>query len=185
MSAYRPFDRVFEPAALTSIVVDLEEAKDHERIPSSRDDLAMQSFLTAAQDRVERISHRLLTARACVLRLMMTPGGSDPIELPGGIVASITSVTVDGVAVTGCTCYGDSPARLYPAAAWPVAIGTVYPVVVTYVAGYATIPQSLRVAIKMLAGEMNNRREVATEDAVHLAPFTADSLIELYRIESI
>lgn len=184
--SYRPIDRVFEPAALSpTMLVPLAALKEHLRVFHTRDNANLTAYILAAQGIVERSAQRLLSPRPCVLRLNALPCASDPVELPGGAVASITSVTVDGTPVTGCLAFGDSPARLYPAAPWPAVVGTVYPVVISYVAGYATPPDALLAAVKMIAGELSLHRETSTTEKPYEVSYAADSLIALHRIRPI
>lgn len=181
MTALRPFDRVFTPAALTTLVVPVAAIKAHLNVVSSRDDDLIQAYGLAAQEIVERTTGRLVSARACTLLLNGIPS-DDPIELPGGPV-TLTSVVIDGTTITGCTVYGDSPARLYPADSWPAVSGSVYPVVITYTAGYANLPAALATAIKIMVADLYDRRESATPDQAYASPYAASELMRLYRIK--
>ena len=180
--AYRPFDRVFTPADLAASLLDMEDLLDHLNRPPQRDNDLIESYAVAAQNIVERETGRLLSSRACTLKLNGLPA-SDPIELPGGIVNTLTSVVVDGTTITGCAVHGDSPARLYPSDTWPAVVGTVYPVVISYVAGYTTIPGALATAIKIIVADLYDRRESVTPDQAHASPFAAKELMRFYRIK--
>lgn len=182
MTFQRPYDRVFQCADLTTNVVTAAALKAHLNVVSTRDDDVILSYGLAAQNIVERTTGRLLTSRACTLKLQ---GFSDDtgVELPGGVVNSLTSVIVDGATVTGCTVYGDSPARVFPATSWPGVTGTLYPVVISYMAGFTTIPTALVTAIKIIVADLYDRRESVTTDQAHVSPFAASELMRLYRIK--
>ena len=180
--AYRPYTRIFTPTALTTSPVQLGSMRDHLRVTENSEDGEIAAQIMAATDAVERKTNRLLQSRSAVLRLMDLPSGQEPIELPGGVVSSVTSMTVDGVAVTGMTAVGDSPALLIPAADWPTVTGEGYPVVITYVVGYVTVPQSLVYAIKLLAADLFSRRNNSDEAQLHEVPLSAQALIDDYRI---
>jgi hypothetical protein len=108
-----------------------------------------------------------------------------PVELPGGEVGSITSVTADDLSVSGVTFFGDSPAVLLPGAEWPVVTGKGYPVVVIYEAGFAICPPDLKAAIKILAAELFERRANSEEGPINEVPLSASVLIEPWRIRPI
>ena len=182
--AYRPYTRIFTPAALTVAPVTLQAMKDHLRVTHDLENGDIEAQIMAATGAVERRTNRLLQSRSAVLRLTCMPSGQEPIELPGGVVSSITSVTVDGVAVTGATSVGDSPALLIPAEDWPTATGEGYPVVITYVVGYSTVPMALIYAVKLLVADLYSRRNNSDEVALHEVPLSAQSLIDDYRIRN-
>ena len=180
--AYRPISRIFTPAALTVSPVTLQAMKGHLRVTYAQEDAEIEAYILAATDAVERKTKRLLQSRSAVLRLACMPTGQEPIELPGGTVASVTSVTVDGVAVTGATAVGDSPAVLAPAADWPAAVAEGYPVVITYVVGYTVVPQALIHAIKLLAADLFMRRNNSDEASLAEIPMSAGYLMDDFRI---
>lgn len=174
--------RVFTAAALTTSPVTIQSMRDHLRVTYDFEDGEIASYIMAATATVEKKTNRLLQSRSCVLRLTCLPIGQEPVELPGGQVTSITSVLVDGVAVTGATAIGDSPALLIPAADWPTATGEGYPVVITYVAGYATAPQGLVHAIKLIGADLFTRRNNSDEAALRDVPISAQYLMDDLRI---
>lgn len=184
MAAIRPIDRVFQAAELTTLIVPLIDLKAHLNVVHIQDDELITGYAVAAQNIVERTTGRLLSSRACTLKLMNLPT-DDPVELPGGVVNSLTSVTVDGVAVTGCAVHGDSPARLYPASSWPGVNGAIYPVIISYTAGYTTPPGALKAAVSIIVADMYDRRESVTPDAANPSPYAAIELMRLYRIRPI
>lgn len=180
--AYRPRTRICTSAALTAGVVDLFELKEHLRVTHNEEDAYITGLGIAATLAVERWVQRLLTVRAATLRLTDLPSGQCPIELPGGAVASVTSVTADGVVIAGCTALGDSPALLIPAADWPVVTGEGYPVEIVYQVGMATVPADLLHAVKMIVADMYDARSSAIDGVTSRAMVSAEYLMAPHRI---
>jgi hypothetical protein len=123
-----------------------------------------------------------LTPRTITLYLPGLPTGVEPVELPGGFVSALTSVTVDGAAKTGCTVIGHSPALLIPSTDWPAVTGRGYPVTIVYTAGYSAIPVDLLHAVKMIAAEMYEQRETAVSGTTSAAVVCAEYLMAPHRI---
>jgi uncharacterized phiE125 gp8 family phage protein len=180
--AYRPTSRIWAPSALTVSAVTTADLKDHLRVTHSLEDALIGAYGLAATGAIEKASQRLLQVRAATLRLTDLPSGQEPIELPGGAVASITSVTADGAAITGCTVLGDSPAILLPASDWPIVTGQGYPVTITYQAGHATVPQALVQAVKLMVGHLYANRSAVGESSMAELPLAVGYLIGQYRI---
>ncbi|MFA9232068.1 MAG: head-tail connector protein [Microgenomates group bacterium] len=180
--AYRPRTRIWTPAALSVGVVRSDDLKDHLRITSTSENSYVAAIGLAATSAVERWTQRLLTVRTAVLRLENLPTGQCPIELPGGAVASVTSVVADGVTITGCVALGESPAVLVPSADWPTVIGEGYPVVITYQVGLASVPGDLVQAIKMIAADMYTTRENVVDGPSSKAIISAEWLMAPHRI---
>lgn len=180
--AYRPRTRIWTPSALTAGIVTLSDLKAHLRVTADDEDAYIQGIGIAATAAVEKSVQRLLTVRAATLNLTCLPSGQTPIELPGGTVASVTSVTADGVAITGCTAIGSSPALLIPAADWPAVTGEGYPVTIIYQVGTAAPPQDLIHAVKMVAADMHDNRSSTVEGPTSKAMVSAEWLMAPHRI---
>lgn len=169
-------------APLTASVIPLPDLKAACRVDHTDEDALIESYGLAATARAERITGKLMSPRTITLRQEILPCGRKPVFLPGGPVASVTSVTVDGAAVTGCEAFGDGPAHLVPAQDWPVATGDGYPVVIEYVAGFAAVPADLAQAIKIMTADLYDRRASASTDQAYAAPLSAMALLEPHRI---
>jgi len=180
--AYRPKTRIWAPSALQASVVSVSELKDHLRITGADEDYLLSTYSVAAAVSVERWTKRLITVRSSILYLDDLPSGREPIELPGGAVASVTSVVSDGVAINGATAIGNSPALLIPSENWPVVTGDGYPVVITYQVGMSAIPVDLVHAIKMIVAEMYLRRSAAEAGTLNCVPIGAEYLMAPHRI---
>lgn len=158
---------VWSAAPVTTDFLTPEQLAVQCRVSAPDEAVLLTGMGRAAVAHVERATNRLLSQRSCVLRLPCLPTGRTGVELPGGIVASVTSITVDGTAIslTGLEIMGDSPVQIVPAADWPVASGDTYPVRITYLAGYATsadAPEMMAAAL-MVAAELFERRESQVE----------------------
>lgn len=180
--AYRPRTRIWTPSALSAGIVTLSDLKDHLRVTGLDEDAYITGLSYAATYAVERWTQRLLTVRAATLSLTDLPCAQEPIELPGGTVASVTSVTADGVAITGCTAIGASPALLIPAADWPAVTGEGYPVTIIYQVGFSTPPADLVHAVKMIAADMYEARSSTVEGPTSKAMVSAEYLMAPHRI---
>lgn len=167
---------------MASAAVSLTDLLEHLRVTGSDEDMYLSGLAYAATAAVERWTQRLLSVRSATLNLTCLPGGQEPIELPGGSVASVTSVTADGVAITGCTALGSSPAILIPAADWPTVTGEGYPVAIVYQVGMSTVPQDLVHAVKMIAADMYESRSSTVEGPTSKAMVSAEYLMAPHRI---
>lgn len=183
--AYRPKERIWTPVALPSSAVALADLKLHLRVDHTDDDALVGAVSAAATESVERWTQRLLVRRAATLQLPALPYGMCPVELPGGVVASVESVTADGAAVTGAAAYGHSPALLVPGADWPVVTGTGYPVEVSYTVGFAAAPADLVAAVKLIAADLYDRRGQSASMQVYTVPISAEWLMLPHRISPI
>ena len=180
--AYRPRTRIWTPAALTTGAVSVSDLKAHLRVTSSAEDALITAYGISATAAVERWTQRIVMTRTATLNLQELPSGKCPIELPGGTIISLTSVIADGSTITGCTTLGHSPALLLPATDWPTVTGDGYPVTITYQVGMATIPQDLSHAIKLMVGEMYERRANAVEGPLNQTLISAEYLMAPHRI---
>ena len=182
---YAPRNRVWSAVAATGPVVSGVEMLAHLRLSDASEAALVDGYTMAAQGMIERRIQRLLSRRAATLRLPGLPPVDEPVELPGGEIGAVTSMTADGAAVTGTTFAGDSPALLRPASQWPVVTGTGYPVVITYTVGFVTLPADLRAAVMLLSAELYERRANAEAGPLAEVPVSAQALMEAWRIRPV
>ena len=175
-------NRIWTLADLSQAAVDLQRLRLQCKVDSAEEDALLQTYALAATLHVEQSSQRVLVRRSAVLRVAKLPSGRDPLELPGGVVASVTSMTVDGAPFTAFEVIGDSPARMIPDAEWPSVTQDGYPVSVAYVVGPASPPADLATATFLVAAEMYARRSEGTLDPVTVVPVSASRLISNRRI---
>jgi uncharacterized phiE125 gp8 family phage protein len=176
------FARLWNIAPIVAGLVPLAELKAMCRVDHAEEDDLIAGFGLAAAAHVEKVTQKLLTPRAIVLRMAGLPSGRGAVLLRGGPVAAITSVMVDGAAVSGCAAFGDAPAHMVPAADWPVVIGGGYPVEVTYTAGFTAVPPDLLVAIKIMVLDLYERQFDGQGSGDYAAPRAAASLMEPHRV---
>ncbi len=169
----------------TASAVSLIDLKEHLRVYHNDEDVLLGSIGLAATEYAERWTQRALSPRNATLRLSALPAGACPLDVPGGVVNTLTSLTVDGVAVAGLTVVGDSPAMVVPAADWPVPTGEGFPVVVTYNVGYQMVPEPLKRAIALLAAELFEQRRDGSDKTISTVPVSAEYMMRPYRIRPI
>jgi len=179
---YRPRNRIWTPSALSASPVSTADLMEHLRISDTGETDLVAAYGLAACLYIEKFTQRLLTSRAATLLLPDLPSDDEPIELPGGAVASITAVTADGSAVTGAVAYGDSPAILVPSGYWPAVTGTRYPVSITYVVGCVTLPADLVHAVKLLVAEMYLHRSDSEDIMQSPVSLPSRALMGMHRI---
>ncbi len=160
----------------TQSVVELSDLKAHLRVDDTDQDDRIASLGLMGTAYVEKWTQRVLSPRAATLQLQRLPEGALPVAVPGGVVNSLTSLTVDGVAVEGVTVVGDSPARLVPASDWPITTSDGWPASISYNVGYAAPPEPLLNAVKLYAEWIFDGTD--TRAACH-------DLMHLYRIRPI
>lgn len=175
-------NRIWTLADLPSPAVDLQQLRLHCKVDASEEDILLQAYAMAATLHVEKASQRVLVRRSAVLRVASLPSGRCPLILPGGAVASVTAMTIEGTAFTAFEVIGDSPARMVPTADWATVTQEGYPVTVTYVAGPAAPPANLATATFLIAAELFSRRSEGSLDPVSVVPVSAASLIDKSRI---
>ena len=175
---YRPQQRIFMPSAATVAAVSILDLKAHLRVDHDAEDDVIQGMGLAAEALVEQFTQRLLTVRACVLNLPGLPNGLEPVELPGGEVAALTFVTVDGVALSGCSII--APNLLVRSTDWPATVAENYPASVAYTAGFSAIPTALRHAVKVIVADLYETRSSSGPGST--VPFAATALMQPWRV---
>jgi uncharacterized phiE125 gp8 family phage protein len=197
MLAWRPIGRTWTPAPPPGLVLTVAALREQCRIDATDEDAFLYRICGAAVSAVEAWTQRLLAARSCVLTLPGLPGVGEAVELPGGVVQSITSVvarTAGGSVTLDAGDYeslGNGPARLAlrdPYAAWPDAAQAT----VTYVAGYPpyagppvdysfNVPPDLMHAAALIAADMFTNRENSGR-GLGRVPINAEWLMQPWRI---
>lgn len=201
LQAWRARGTSARTAAPVQSPVSVETFVRHVREDSSTLDaeLALQ-YLDAATSWVETYTGRALLEQTWTLTLdtfpwwYATPG----ILLPRVPVLSVTSVIGYNAAGTGTTMSAvtdysvdlSEPARvlLRDGISWPADLRTYGGIVVTYIAGYGTTPESvpaeLRQAIALLAAHWHKDREASTDLKENEIPFGVKALVDPYRVSA-
>lgn len=180
--------------APTTEPVTTAEAKAHIRVDISDDDTLIAGLVTAARRWIEDVYGIKMMTQTWNYYLDQFPSDS-VIELPVGPVLSIASVkyTSDaGVTSTLSASDYDTdlvslPARisLKSSKSWPTAtLKTVNGVDVEFVAGYhatqtttTSVPEVLKLAIKMLVEHWYEHRGAVTELTLEQAPLAIQALL--------
>ena len=188
---------VVTPASPT-IAVTAAEAKTHCRIDSGITDFDtwFANAIAAAQEYVERWTHRILLSSTWDIKFDRFPGGSEAFAIPLIPLASVTSVSYRDSAgdlqVWSSSNYVVSadrePGIIRPAysVVWPTTRAQPDAVIVRVVAGYsaaATVPQGLKYAILLLVGHwFANRESVVVGTISGKLEQTVDSLCQSFRV---
>lgn len=182
--------------------VTLGELKLHCRIDHSDEDEYLTALIKAARQSIEADIQRTMLQTTLQLGTDHWPLVQDglyyAIMLPRPPLISVTAISyakAEGGAVLmmPSTDYTvdvfHTPGRITPAygVVWPAVQVTPNSVVITYVAGYGTqassVPEPLRLAVKMLAAEWYKDREpVLTGSIATELPLGLERLLSQYRV---
>jgi uncharacterized phiE125 gp8 family phage protein len=175
--------------------VTVAELKAHLRITADDEDDLLSGLIVAAREFVEISAGCQIVAATWDMSMDRFPCHAHPIQyaygqidLPRFPVSEVESITyydtdgevqtlssdqyqVDGQARSPRIC----PA---PLTVWPVTqIGRINAVVVRFVAGYETIPERLKVTIKLLAGHLYEHREATITGSLAEIPLGLRTLL--------
>lgn len=175
--------------APASYPVTLEEAKLQCRVDSSDEDTLLNGLIAAATDYVELYTGRAIVSQTWELVL---DDFTDSILLPKGPVSAITSVKYidtseveQTVSSNNYTLDGVSdPQWLVKASdyTWPEVADGVNNVIIRFVAGYATVPPSIKHAILLLIGQwFDNRSAINVGNITSDLSHTVEALLTNYR----
>jgi len=148
--------------------VSLAEAKAHCRIDLDDDDILISTLIMVAREYCETVTGRALPVQTIEYTFDRWPSGM--LYLPRPPVTEILAFqylpeneTVYTDLVDGTDYYVDfdsNLARLTPVTFWPTAV--LHPIAgikVQYTAGYDTVPESYKAAIKLIVGSFYENRE--------------------------
>jgi len=183
--------RIITPVATEPIT--LAEVRQHLRLPENEaEDALLMSLITTARSYCEHYTRRALAEQTLEVYLDRFTS-ADPIELPCPPLQSVAEIGIkDSTGVETILSPSDylvdadcEPGRVMPASGtnWPVF--TPYPtspVRIRFVAGYADLPVSIRLAMLLLIGHWYENRE-ATGTASSVIDFSVHSLLAPYRVE--
>lgn len=167
LSQHASLTRSVEP---TADPVTRADIKKHLRVDFIDDDSYIDSLTAAATAQLEHDADISIMAQTWQLRLDTFPSGSQPIELMRPPVTSVTSVTYydgdDASQTLSDTKYivdtSTSPGRIKLVVnnSWPTTRSQrPAAVLVTFVAGFSTVPEAAKHAIKLLVSHWYEHRE--------------------------
>lgn len=177
-------------AAATALPISLIEAKAHMRIDASTDDTLITAMITAAGELAEQKTGRALTAQTWELTLDAFPVAFELAKVPVSSVTSLTYIDINGDSIVlGSSNYSLDNACDYghtyvvPAYGvnWPATRAQINAVALRFVAGYTTVPESIKAWIKLQVGAMYENREREGAMQTHALGF-ADSLLDRYKV---
>lgn len=147
------------PTPTPSFGLDLASVKQHLRVTSDAEDSLIQFYLDSAISWVETYTGSLLTRRQVEQEevVFCTPIGLQ--NRPDAALFSIAYTDTDNAAQT-FTEVTEVRGRLYPDDSWPTAKAD-RPILITYTAGFETVPQELQHAVFLLVGHWFDEREMA------------------------
>ncbi len=168
--------------------VSVSEQKSFSRVDISTDDTLIGTLITAARQYVENHLGCRIYTQTWDLFLDRFPRESGQIFLPFGPWQSITSISyvdVSGTTQTlastvyGLDSYDISAPRLYLKYAqyWPVERMIQNAVTIRHVCGYATIPENIKLAIKLIVGHYYETRSNSNAMKLENIPMGAKSLL--------
>ena len=159
------------------MAVDLALAKQHLRVDHSDEDTLITQYINAAIAWVENYTGKLLTRRevtqeaSCFGHYVPLFYGPDPDALSIAYVDSdeAPQTIVDAKIVRD---------RVYPASSWPT-IDENSEIVLTYTAGFESVPADLDSAVLLLVGEFYDNREAG--EAAPAVSMAVEALCRPYR----
>lgn len=170
------------------------EAKTHLRVEHTNDDAYIASLVKAARTLAERWTQRSFVNTTWDLYFDCFPSVIYVPRSPLVSVSSITYTDQDGNSDTvSSNVYTVNtqrdPGEIYEAynQNWPTDYRAVPDVVkVTYVAGYgassSSVPEPIRMAVRLIAGHWYENREEVTAGAMVKMPTAAEALLAAYQV---
>ena len=163
------------------------EAKSQLRIDSSDEDTLVDNYITVARQTLETLMRRAFITQTITLKYDSFPSRIRLPRPPSASVTSITYVDTDGATQTWDSANYVLDSQVEPASIQP-AYGVDYPntrtqpnaVTVTYVAGYGSasdVPESIRLAIRLLVGSYYENREATSVAKVNELPLGIQMLV--------
>ena len=176
--------------AASTDAVSTTEVKAQCRIVGTDEDTLLTRLIKAATDRVEKDTARQLVSATYELTLSDFPSNR-VIELPVNPVSSITSIIyldTDNASQTlsSNVYYLDTyiePSRIILKynQEFPETLGTDNNVVITFVAGFTSVPDTLKSAILLLVGNLYENREATISGTIIAdVPLAYEYLISAY-----
>jgi uncharacterized phiE125 gp8 family phage protein len=165
--------------------VSLDDAKTYLRVDYTDQDTLIQSLITSARQTCENDLHRAIPLTTFQLQLDRFPLFREAIRLPVPPLAAVDSITYLDITGTQQTLdpsqylvdTSSEPGRITPAfgCQWPGVQDQINTVQIQFIAGYATVPEGIKTAIKLWVDcwyENRNPQDVVEKTVCALlAPF--------------
>lgn len=171
-----------------SFPVTLAEAKAHCRVEDAAEDATLNGLIAAATDYIQQYTGKVIIPQTWRLTLDTF---SDSILLPKNPVQSVTSIKYFDFIVdiqTLPTGYYTADTASDPAwivlnsdQTWPDTLDAVNAVRIEFIAGYTTVPPSIKHAILMLVAQWYDHRAAVADKAIIAVPHAVEALLANYR----
>lgn len=171
------------------------ELREHARIDDNDEDMTLATFIKAARMYIEkRRSCAFVTQTWAVKADAFPDGGIELWPVPVIAISSVQYVDENGTTQTwGSSNYTvdttSYPARLLPAygVTWPTTQPINNALTVTFTAGYgataAYVPDTAKLAIRLLAGDFIENREATQAGTFGPLPMGLEAMISTFGIE--
>lgn len=162
-------------SSISTQPITYRDIKSHLRLDSDDEKDYIELLISAAVAAAEKHTESLMTSRTITLTSYST---QSRIYLPFGPVTSITSISdYSSNTITNYELEYDGTEAY-------VEINESFesPVTITYIAGYATLPADLKVAIMAHVGHLFNNRESVTAKTLDYVPLSTNSVYTQYRL---
>lgn len=175
--------------------VTVSDAKDHLRIDDDKDDVLIESLITAAREWAEKYQNRAYLTQTWDLFFDDYP--AEPFSLPKPPLQSVTHIKYYDTDETETEFSSDyyqvdtasfkGRIALDYGQEWPTTtLRSMNGFVVRFIAGYgddaSDVPEAVKTAIKMIVAELYENREVSDIRTHFEVPFAVKSLLGLERI---
>lgn len=174
--------------APTGFPVTLAEAKAQCRIESADEDSLINGLIATSTDYVEQYTGRALVTQAWRLSLDKF---TESILIPKGPVQTVSSVTyfdstgalqtVPSTSYTVDTSSDPQWVVINSNASWPAVMSGINMVRIDFIAGYATVPPSIKHAILLLIVQWFDHRSDVSDKAMIAMPNAIEALLTNYR----
>lgn len=175
--------------------ITLADAKLHLRVTQDEQDAHIAASIAAAREQFEQDTGRALLSQTWTLTMDTFPGSASPIRLLRSPLIAVTSIVYKDTAGSSTTLASSDyvvsksePGRITPAygETWPSTYDEADAVTVTFTAGYGTtaasVPELCKSAIKLLVGEMYERRETKIAGVAINNIDTYQRIVDLFRV---
>jgi uncharacterized phiE125 gp8 family phage protein len=171
-----------------SFPVTLAEAKAHCSVEDAADDTMLNGLIAAATDYVEQYTGKAMVSQTWRLALDKF---SDSILLPKNPVQSVTHIkyydfagafqTLSSNFYTVDTISDPAWVVINSNRVWPDTLDGINAVQIDFLAGYTTVPASIKHAILMLVAQWYDNRSAVADKAMLQTPHAVEALLTNYR----
>ena len=180
MSSFNRLTRVTTP----DLPVQVSDVKRHLRLPESVDNTYLEDLIEAATAFIDG-PHGVGVSLSLTTYTLNIDDLSSSFTIPIYPVRAVNEIAyldrtgVGQIVTTGIRFDNSNPARVYHDIRSSALDGSV---VVTFTAGFVTIPGDLKQAILMLVGHFYENREATSDEKVETVPLGVETILNRYRV---